>query len=66
MLETLGIELKEGRTFSKEFGSENSKIIFNEAAINAMGLKDAVGKTVYHWSGNKEIIGVVKNFHFMK
>ena len=64
MLETLGIELKEGRTFSKEFGSENSKIIFNEAAINAMGLKDPVGKTVYHWSGNKEIIGVVKNFHF--
>ena len=64
MLETLGIEMKEGRTFSKEFGSENSKIIFNEAAINVMGLKDPIGKTVYHWSGNKEIIGVIKNFHF--
>ena len=64
MLETLGIEMKEGRTFSKEFGSDNSKIIFNEAAIKAMGLKDPIGKTVYHWSGNKEIIGVAKNFNF--
>jgi ABC-type antimicrobial peptide transport system permease subunit len=64
MLETLGIEMKEGRTFSREFGAENSKIIFNEAAINVMGLKDPLGKKVFHWSGEKEIVGVVKNFHF--
>ena len=42
----------------------NSKIIFNEAAIKVMGLKDPVGKIVKHYSGEKEIIGVVKNFHF--
>ena len=64
IIETLGIEMKEGRTFSKEFGSDNSKIIFNEAAIKAMGLINPIGKTVYHWSGNKEIIGVAKNFNF--
>ncbi len=64
MLETLGIEMKEGRSFSKDFGAENSRIIFNEAAIKVMGLKDPLGKTVRHYSGEKEIIGVVKNFHF--
>jgi putative ABC transport system permease protein len=64
ILETLGIKMKEGRTFSKDFGAENSKIIFNEAAIKVMGMKDPVGKTVYHYSGNKEIIGVVKDFNF--
>jgi ABC-type antimicrobial peptide transport system permease subunit len=64
ILETLGTEMKEGRSFSREFGSENSKIIFNEAAIRVMGLKDPVGKVVRHYTGDKEIIGVVKNFHF--
>ena len=63
-LEMMGIEVKEGRSFSKEFGTENEKIIFNEAAIDAMGLTDPVGKKVKTFMGEKEIIGVVKNFHF--
>ena len=42
----LGIEMKEGRTFSKIFGSDSSKIIFNEAAIKLMGIKDPIGKGV--------------------
>jgi len=64
MLETLGIELKEGRSFDEKFGSEKSKIIFNEAAIRLMDLKDPIGKTVRHYSGEMEIIDVVKDFHF--
>jgi len=64
LLETLGVELKEGRTFSREFGNDESKIIFNEAAIESMGLTDPIGKTVSQWRQEKEIIGVVKNFNF--
>ncbi|HVO74628.1 MAG TPA: ABC transporter permease [Ignavibacteriaceae bacterium] len=64
MLETLGIKMKEGRAFSRDFGSDDTKIIFNEAAIKIMGLKDPIGKVVKHYSGDKEIIGVVKDFHF--
>jgi putative ABC transport system permease protein len=56
--------MKEGRSFSKEYNTEGAKIIFNEAAIAAMGIKDPVGKTVRLWGEEKEIIGVVKNFHF--
>ncbi|HSR16700.1 MAG TPA: ABC transporter permease, partial [Ignavibacteriaceae bacterium] len=40
MLETLGIKMKEGRRFSRNFEADDSKIILNEAAIKVMGLKD--------------------------
>lgn len=64
LIETLGIEMKEGRSFSEKYGAEESKIIFNEAAIKTMGLDDPIGKTVTMWGNKKEIIGVVKDFHF--
>ncbi len=64
LISLLGIEVSQGRTFSREFNDEQSKIIFNEAAIAAMGLKDPVGRTVKLWGEEKQIIGVVKNFHF--
>lgn len=63
-IETLGIKIKEGRFFSKNFGSDNSQIILNEAAVEAMGLKNPVGTISKGPGYNTEIIGVVKNFHF--
>lgn len=64
LIETLSIEMKEGRTFSKDFGSDNSKVIFNEAAIKIMGIKNPVGKEIKLWGKNMQIIGVTKDFHF--
>ena len=63
-IELMGIEMKEGRTFSKDFGDEESKIIFNEAGIKFMGMKDPVGKKVKLWDNDVEIIGVAKDFNF--
>lgn len=63
-IKTLGIELLEGRSFSKDFVSDNEAIIFNQAAIDVMGLEDPIGQTVNLWGGDRQIIGVVKNFHF--
>ncbi|MEM9720908.1 MAG: ABC transporter permease [Bacteroidota bacterium] len=62
--ETLGITMVEGRTFSRDFGSESSKIIFNQTAIERMGLDNPIGKTVNLWGENKQIIGVVSDFHY--
>lgn len=62
-VETLGIKVKEGRSFSPRFGDEGSKIIFNEAAIKVMGLKNPIGTTVKMWGVERQIIGVVKDFH---
>lgn len=62
-MEMIGFELVEGRTFSPELEDQFS-IILNETAVAAMGLKDPVGKTIRHWTGDKKIIGVVKDFNY--
>ncbi|HRI60246.1 MAG TPA: ABC transporter permease, partial [Saprospiraceae bacterium] len=63
-LDALGLQMAEGRGFSKQFGTDKTGIIFNESAIKIMGLKDPVGKVVHHYNGDKQIVGVVKDFHF--
>jgi len=64
LIETLGIQMKEGRTFSRNFTSDKLTVIFNEKAIEAMGLTSPVGKVIKIWGEDREIIGVTKNFHF--
>jgi len=64
LLKTLDIKIKEGRDFSRDFGADSSMIIFNEAAIKFMGMKDPVGKSVKLWGKDMRIGGVVKDFHF--
>jgi ABC-type antimicrobial peptide transport system permease subunit len=63
LIEMLGIEMKEGRTFSRDF-YDTASIIFNEAAIQFMGLTDPLGKTVKLWGRDMQIVGVTKDFHF--
>lgn len=65
-IETLGIELKEGRSFSRAYNNEESKIILNEAAVEMIGYEDPIGKILTRGTTDPlrlEIIGVVKNFH---
>jgi len=64
LIETLGIQMAQGRSFSTEFGSDTSKVIFNESAIAAMHLKDPIGKMVQLWGVKMQIIGVTKDFNF--
>lgn len=64
LLEMLGVEMMVGRTFFPESGSDLDKVIFNETAISMMGLKDPIGQTVNMWGKEKQIIGVVKDFHY--
>jgi ABC-type antimicrobial peptide transport system permease subunit len=64
LLETLGITIAEGRSFSRDYGTDSSAIIFNEAALAVMGLKDPVGKSVNLWGKNRQIIGVTRDFNF--
>ncbi|HMH23554.1 MAG TPA: FtsX-like permease family protein [Puia sp.] len=62
-LQTAGIQIIEGRNFSNN-ANASKEIVFNEAAIAAMGLKDPIGKTVKFWDQQRMIVGVAKNFHF--
>ncbi len=65
-IQTMGMEIIEGREFSKEFDPnfEKTRILVNEEALKTMGLKDPIGKKVGYANEEKEIIGVVKNFHY--
>ena len=72
-LSTLDIEVIEGRDFSREFPSDSSAILLNEAAVQRLGWPDnPIGKKLSTYDGPQEqptvvsytVIGVVKDFHF--
>ena len=64
-IKTMGIEVKEGRDFSRDFPSDPGKAcIINEAAVKSFGWNDPLGKTVTDQSEHTyEIIGIVRDFH---
>ncbi len=62
--ELLGFQVTSGRSFSNTFPSDSSAILFNEKAIQMMGLKDPIGKKVKHYSGERTIVGILKDFQF--
>jgi hypothetical protein len=71
MIETLGVPMKTGRSFSRKFGTDPGKRIVNEAFVKALGLEDPVGKTIDLGNTSDggtglrlEIIGVMKDFHY--
>jgi putative ABC transport system permease protein len=63
-IETLGMHMTTGRSFSKNFGAEGNKVIVNETAVKIMHLKDPVGRNIREGTTNFQIIGIVKDFHF--
>jgi putative ABC transport system permease protein len=72
--ETIGAEVIDGRTFSRDFPADaTSSYVINEAAAELLELKKPVGAYMFglafnnvdKWTEvNAHIIGVVKNFHF--
>ena len=73
-METLGIEMKKGRSFSKDFPSDSMAVVINEAAMHRLGWseEETIGKTLSTFDGFQDsiytvsykVIGVVKDFHF--
>ncbi|HTD92251.1 MAG TPA: FtsX-like permease family protein, partial [Chitinophagaceae bacterium] len=64
---TYGIKTAAGREFSREFSTDTSSYIINEAAVNALGFKSnesVIGKDFGYGSRNGKIIGVMRDFHF--
>lgn len=71
-LKTIGINIIEGRFFSKEFGSDSAAIVLNETAAKVLGYADPIGKKIYTYFQTATsndlisytIIGVIKDFHY--
>lgn len=70
-MQTLGMEMKSGRSFSKQYGTDSSSVIINETTAAILGYTNPIGKKVYSLGNGPQqasiaytIIGIVKNFHF--
>lgn len=75
-LETLGLEMADGRYFDRSFSTDSSGIILNETAAAILGWDNPIGQRLYQPSDNVTgqpnpedfneytIIGVVKDFHW--
>jgi len=66
-ISTYGIKIVAGRGFSRDFGSDTSGYLLNEASVSALGLKtneDAIGKDFGYGGRKGKIIGVINDFHF--
>jgi putative ABC transport system permease protein len=66
--QALGVQLVEGRFFSREYGSDSTAILINESAVKSLGLKDPLGKYILQPTGPEQfrrlkIIGVMKDFN---
>lgn len=62
---TVGWQVKEGRDFSRDFATDSSAVVINEAAVKFMNIEEPVGKRI-RWGDGTEgkeytIIGVVKD-----
>jgi ABC-type antimicrobial peptide transport system permease subunit len=61
-IETFGLKVLAGRSFSPDFKDDDSKIILNESAVKKMQLSNPIGKIIKTGDSESEIIGVVNDF----
>jgi len=65
-LKVYDVRLAQGRFFSPEFPADRAgAVVLNEAAVQAFGWKNAIGREV-STSANKKrkVVGVIKDYHF--
>ena len=66
--EVMKFEMKQGRYFSRDFPSDSSAILLNEAAVKEFGFTDPIGEEIIFNDDNKrqtlKVIGVYKDFNF--
>ncbi len=65
IVKTLGLTILEGRDYYENPERDTGSLLINESAVRVMELEDPVGTTVNLWGNDVQIIGVVKDFHYM-
>ncbi|MEM9921936.1 MAG: ABC transporter permease [Bacteroidota bacterium] len=62
-LKTVDVPLAAGRFYREDAPFDTANIVLNQKAVEVMGLEDPIGKTIQWWGRQRQIIGVVENFH---
>ena len=58
---TIGWHVKAGRDFSKDFSTDSSSVILNEAALHFMNLQNPIGETIMWFDRPYTVIGVIND-----
>ncbi len=61
-IDVFDVPLKEG-SYYREGSTDTLNIVLNEKAVEIMGIKDPIGKSIQLWRKPRQIIGVLKDFH---
>jgi hypothetical protein len=62
-VKTMGIQLVDGRDFSRDFATDSSNYLVNEAAAAVFKYKHPVGQPLELWGRKGKIVGLLKDFH---
>lgn len=65
-IKAYGLKMIAGRSFSKDFGTDDHAVIFNKKGIEQLGFnkpEEALGKKIDFWGEEFTIAGVTDNFH---
>jgi len=63
-IETMNMEMLQGRSFSKSHSGDSAALIINEEAARILDFADPIGQNLQWGPSTYTIIGVVKDFHF--
>jgi len=58
---TVGWQFTQGRDFSRQFQTDSTATILNEAAVKYMGLKEPLGEIITFHNKDRRVVGVVKD-----
>src|SRR5690606_22953898 len=58
---TIGWNIIQGRDFSRDFATDSTAFVLNEAAVKYMGLDNPIGKIIRWNRQDHKVIGVVKD-----
>src|SRR5678810_424563 len=64
---TYDIKMAAGRNFSRDFSTDTSSFLINEAAVKVLGFKkdeEVIGKDFGYGGRNGKLAGVFHDFHF--
>ncbi len=65
-VEAFGFSLMEGRNFSGKLEEQWKVVVVNETAMKLLGFTEpaeVIGRKIYLWGDEPEIIGVIKDYH---
>jgi putative ABC transport system permease protein len=63
-LDTLKLQMAEGRFFSQEFSTDNRAVIINQETARQLGWSQPIGKAFRMNKNDYHVIGVLEDFHF--